>query len=529
MPVKSLYPDLDIPDIDLFTFLFDRKDRPYADTTVLFRDSDSDRSYTYEALKSSAIDFGKGLRAIYGWKRGDILFLCTPNCIDTPVIIWGNTWAGGITSPANPEYTVRELAWQMKDSGAKIVVTQAPYLDKVREACERVGIPSDHILLINKEQDPTGRHKHFTSVRNTTSAVRFRQAKATNPAKGIAFLMYSSGTTGLPKGVMLSHRNIIANVLQIEYAGGGNLTSAGGDKLLACLPFFHIFGLTSILHQTVRTGFQTVVMPRYDIRKWCEVVQTHRITFVYVVPPIVVALAKHSIVSQYDLSSIKMMNSGAASLMRELIEAVYTRTGIPTKQGYGLTETSPSTHTQPCGEWQISLGSVGKMLPNLEARFMDVEEEGTEKTGGSKEVVPGEPGEIYLRGPNIFLGYWKRPEETRLCLSDDGWFRTGDVGFQDAQGDLYITDRVKELIKYKGFQVAPASLEAILTTHPAIDDAGVVGVWSQKLMTEVPRAYVVKRAAAEGWSEVRRQDPEEREWKDLAQITATQSGSRESK
>ncbi|PVH73213.1 acetyl-CoA synthetase-like protein [Cadophora sp. DSE1049] len=500
MPVKSLYPDIDIPNVDLFTFLFERKDRPYADEKRLFQDSETNRAYTYASLKSTALEFGKGLRAILSWKKGEVLALYTPNSIDIPAIIWGTSWAGGVISPANPGSTVQELVAQLKDSGARALITQAPYLKAAMEACAQVGIASDEIILIGDERDPTNRIKHFTSIRNTTGAHRFRKAKI-NAAKDLAFLMYSSGTTGLPKGVMLSHRNIVANVLQIEHAINGNLScsgeldGSGGDKLLACLPFFHIFGLTSVLHHTVRTGFVTVVMPQFEIKNWCRIVQTEHITFSYIVPPIMVLLATHPSAEGFDLSSLKMLNSGAAPLTRELIEAVYRRTRIPSKQGYGLTETSPSTHTQPWEEWDKSMGSVGKMLPNMEAKYVPVAAPDQEvtSTDASVEVPVGVPGELYLRGPNIFLGYWKQAELTRNCITEDGWFRTGDVGFQDENGDFYITDRVKELIKYKGFQVAPASLEGLLAASPLVNEAAVIGVWSKELETEVPRAYIVRK------------------------------------
>lgn len=457
-------------------------------------------------MKTAALDFGKGLRAVYGWKKGEVLALYTPNNIDIPAVIWGTAWAGGITSPSNPGSTIKELVTQLKDSGARALVTQAASLEKATEACSQVGIDSDHIILIGEDRDPTSRCKHFTSIRNVTGAHRFRPAKI-NPAKDLAFLMYSSGTTGRPKGVMLSHQNIIANVLQIERAASGNLksgsdiTRVGGDKLLACLPFFHIFGLTSILHHTVRTGFLTLVMAQFEIQRWCQIVETHRVTFSYIVPPIMVLLAKHPAVDKYNLGSLRMLNSGAAPLTKDLIEAVYARTHVPSKQGYGLTETSPSTHTQPWEEWDKSIGSVGKMLPNLEAKFMTIiktpdEDEHATSNATPVEVAPGEVGELYLRGPNVFIGYWKQPAETRRCLSDDGWLRSGDIGFEDTDGNFYITDRVKELIKYKGFQVAPASIESLLAAHPLVDEAAVIGVWNSELATEVPMAFITRKGGA---------------------------------
>ncbi|KAL4888955.1 hypothetical protein BDV59DRAFT_187603 [Aspergillus ambiguus] len=494
MPVSSPYPSVDIPDVDLWTFLFERKDRPFPDDNIIYRDADTQRYYTYKTLKDTALEFGKGLKATYDWRKGDVLALYTPNSIDTPVVMWGTHWAGGVISPANPAYTVEELAFQLKNSGARALATQRANLPTATAAAKQVGIPESHIMLLGDERDPEGKIKHFTSVRNISRATRYRRTKI-DPAKDLSFLVYSSGTTGVPKGVMLSHRNIVANSLQLAAGESGHLTWNGGpdgkgDRVLAFLPFFHIYGLTCLVHQTLYQGYQLIVMQRFDLEQWCAHVQNYRVSFSYVVPPVVLLLGKHPVVDKYDLSSLRMMNSGAAPLTQELVEAVYARIKVGIKQGYGLSETSPTTHTQPWEEWRSSIGSVGKLLPNLEARYMTMPEDGSEP----REVPVGEVGELYMRGPNIFLGYHNNPTATAECLSADGWFRTGDVGYQDKDSNFYITDRVKELIKYKGFQVAPAELEGILVDNEAIDDVAVIGVESQAHGTEVPLAYVVRSA-----------------------------------
>jgi 4-coumarate--CoA ligase len=238
----------------------------------------------------------------------------------------------------------------------------------------------------------------------------------------------------------------------------------------------------------MHAGLTLIVMSKFDLAKFCSHIQTHRITFVYVVPPVVLQLGKNPIVDQYDLSSIRMMNSGAAPLTKELVEAVYSRLKIPIKQGYGLSETSPTTHTQPWETWRKYIGSVGRLLPNQTAKYMSPDE---------KEVPAGETGELWLKGPNVFLGYLNNPEGTKNALTPDGYFKTGDVGHQDAEGNFYITDRVKELIKYKGFQVPPAELEGILISHPDIDDVAVIGIDDKEQATEVPRAYVVPKKGVE--------------------------------
>lgn len=214
-------------------------------TTVIYLDPDTNRSYTYAQVRATALDFGKGLKANWGWKRGDVLALFTPNCIDTPPIMWGAHWAGGILSPANPGYTAAELAFQLEDAGAKALVTQKPFLETAREACKIAGIDEDRIILMGDEKDETARFKHFSSIKNFSGTSRFRKAKI-DPKKDLAFLVYSSGTTGHPKGVMLSHTNIVSNVLQSANAGDYQLTWTGqkdgqGDKILAFLPFFHIY------------------------------------------------------------------------------------------------------------------------------------------------------------------------------------------------------------------------------------------------------------------------------------------------
>ncbi|KAH7401918.1 4-coumarate-CoA ligase-like protein [Phaeosphaeria sp. MPI-PUGE-AT-0046c] len=489
MPSESKYPSLQIPDVDLWAFLFERKDKPFPDDKVIYYDPYSKRSYTFAQVKDAATNFGKGLKHLWDWQKGDVLALYTPNCIDTPAITWGCHWAGGVLSPANPNYTVEELAFQLKDSGARAIVTQLPFIKNAQEAAKKVGIPLDKVIIMGDQRDPTHKAKHFTSIVNTAGSAKYRRTKAKNPAEDLAFLVYSSGTTGHPKGVMLTHRNIVANTMMIKVAEGGNLQPTGGptgegDKLLAFLPFFHIYGLTCLIHQSLFSGLQLVVMPKFDLEDFCRFIQDLKVTFAYVVPPVVLLLGKHPVVSKYDFSSIRMMNSGAAPLTRELVETVNKRLGVPVKQGYGLSETSPTTHTQPWADWDKTIGSVGTMLPNQTAKYMSPEE---------KEVPIGEVGELWIKGPNVFKGYLNNPEGTAHALTADGYFKTGDVGYQDKDANFYITDRVKELIKYKGFQVPPAELEGILVSHPNVLDCAVIGLYDKEQATEIPRAYVVPK------------------------------------
>ena len=459
---------------------------------VIYTDAETNRSHTYAQVKSLASGFGNGIRATWGWQKGDVMGVFTPNNIDVPVITWGVLWAGGICSPANPAYSAEELAFQLKDSGAKALTTQESLLETAVEAADRVGIPRNRIILIDDGHDESVRFKHFTSIQAPSGASPDRTVQM-DSNNDLAFLVYSSGTTGLPKGVMLTHRNIVANVLMGKAIEATNLTWNGrakdeGDKILGFLPFFHIYGLTCLIHFTMFNGLTMVVMAKFDIEKFCAIVQDRKITFAYIVPPVVLLLGKHPVVDKYDLSSLRMLNSGAAPLTRELVDAVHARLKVPVKQGYGLSETSPTTHTQPWEDWYKTIGSVGKLFPNMTAKFMSPDGE---------ELAAGETGELWVQGPNVFRGYHNNPEGTRACLTSDGFFQTGDVGHVDADGNFYITDRVKELIKYKGFQVPPAELEGQLLSHPAVNDVAVIGIYKEDLASEVPMAYVVTKSGVE--------------------------------
>lgn len=282
-------------------------------------------------------------------------------------------------------------------------------------------------------------------------------------------------------------RNVASNVVMLNSSERGNL-SWKSDRILAFLPFFHIYGLSCLLHYSMYSGRPLVVMERFDLVQFCELIQKHKITYTYLVPPVILLLAKHPIIDQYDLSSLRMLNCGAAPLTEELVNSVYSRIKVPVKQGYGLSETSPVTHTQTWDSWRDKIGAVGPLLPNQEIKYLSLD---------GKELALGETGEICIRGPNVMLGYLNNPQATAACMTADGFFKTGDVGHEDKDGHLYITDRVKELIKYKGFQVPPAELEGKLVSHPLIDDVAVIGVYDPKIASEAARAYVVLKPGVE--------------------------------
>jgi 4-coumarate--CoA ligase len=242
-------------------------------------------------------------------------------------------------------------------------------------------------------------------------------------------------------------------------------------------------------------------MQRFDLEQFCRIIQEHKITLAYVVPPVVLLLAKHPIVDKYNLSSLRMMHSSAASLTEDLVKMNHKRLGVPIKQGYGLTECSPGVATQAWESWNKPIGSAGNLLPSLTIKIMD--------PTGTTEVPTGTEGEIWLSGPNVFKGYWRNPAATAQSITPDRYYRTGDIGYIDSSKNIYITDRVKELIKYNGFQVAPAQLEGLLLGHPAVNDVAVIGVYSELRATELPRAYIVP---AQGVKTGKKLEGEVSEW-----------------
>jgi acyl-CoA synthetase (AMP-forming)/AMP-acid ligase II len=285
---------------------------------------------------------------------------------------------------------------------------------------------------------------------------------------------------------MLTHRQIATNLAQLQPL----ITAGPGDRVLAVLPFFHIYGLTALMNAPLRQGATVVVLPRFDLETFLAAIQNHRITGLYVAPPIVLALAKHPMVARYDLSSLKHVVSAAAPLDASLAAACSRRLGLPpVGQAYGMTELSPGTHVVPLDAMDDAPpGTVGKLVAGTEMRIVSLDDPG-------KDLGPGESGEILIRGPQIMKGYLGRPDATAAMIDEDGWLHTGDVGHVDEGGWLFVVDRVKELIKYKGFQVAPAELEALLLTHPGIADAAVIGVYDED-GNEVPHAHVVRQPSA---------------------------------
>lgn len=466
---NSPLPDVEIPDVPLTEYILERA-VALGDKPALI-DGPSGRTITYAQLDDSVRRFAGGLIA-HGLKPGDVVALMAPNIPEYAVVFHGAALAGCAITTINGTYTEREVHHQLTDSGAVVLVTVAPFLDVARAAIPDTDVTK--IVVIGEGGDDVD------SILEWLGEPLAQQVPVTGET--LVALPYSSGTTGVNKGVMLTHRNLVANVAQT--IGGAELRD--DEVSIAVLPFFHIYGMQVLMNCGLRVGATIVTMPRFDLEEFLRLHQDYGVTRSFVAPPIVVAFAKHPMVDQYDMSALEQVFSGAAPLSAELALEAGARLDCEVVQGYGMTELSPVSHlTVPGG---FKPGSVGVTAPNTATRIVDPE------TGDDLEE--NLDGEIWVYGPQVMTGYLHNEEATRECIDADGWLHTGDIGHIDSDGHLFVVDRLKELIKVKGFQVAPAELEALLLTHPAVADAAVVGRPDDQA-GEVAVAFVVLKPGQE--------------------------------
>ena len=473
MLFRSPYEDTTIPETPLTPFVLQHA-RELADKPALI-DGLSGRTITHGELYELVRRAAAGLAA-RGFQKGDVFTIFSPNLPEFAVAFHAVSLLGGIVTPINPLYTDDEVAFQLNDAGAKYLVTVPQLLDKAVEASGKSKVKE---IFVFGEAEGTAATP-FASLLESDGVV---PEVSVNPREDLVVLPYSSGTTGLPKGVMLTHYNLVSNLRQME----ATRFIDRDDTLVCVLPLFHIYGMVVILNMGLYTGATIVMMPRFELEDFLRVLQDYRVTLAHIVPPIVLTLMKNPLVNEYDLSSLKTMFSGAAPLGESVSRACVERFGCVIKQGYGMTETSPVTHGTPYEKEKAKFGSVGMCIPNTLCRVVDLE------TGA--ELEAHQKGEIWVRGPQVMKGYLNRPEATAQTVDAEGWLHTGDIGYADEEGHFYIVDRLKELIKYKGFQVAPAELEAILLTHPAVADAAVIPSPDEEA-GEIPKAFVVLKAEA---------------------------------
>ncbi|MFK7989733.1 MAG: AMP-binding protein [Sandaracinaceae bacterium] len=435
-----------------------------------FIDGPSGRTVSYGAFATQVRKMAGGLKA-RGVGPGTTWALMSPNVPEYAVVFHGLAYAGATVTTLNPTYGAEEIAFQLKDSGASAIVTVGLFLEVAKAAAEQAGI--EEVFLIGPGDAP--------SVTTLMGEPLDAQVPV-DLEKDVVVLPYSSGTTGFPKGVMLTHHNLVANIEQTAK----HLMVGEGEPVFAVLPFFHIYGMQVLMNFMLAHGATIVTAPRFDMVQMLELTQTHKITRLFLVPPIVLGLAKHPIVDKYDMSSVRQIFSGAAPLGGEIAEAAAKRLDCAVGQGYGMTELSPVSHA--VREDDYKAGSVGTLVANTEARLVDPE--------SGNDVGVGERGEVWIRGPQVMLGYLNNEEATKITIDEDGWLHTGAIGVVDDDGHTFIVDRLKELIKVKGFQVAPAELEALLITHDEVGDVAVIGVPDEEA-GELVKAFIVRAAGSE--------------------------------
>lgn len=480
MPFRSPRPDVEIPDLTLYDLLFASL-APEDLGKVAVVDGATGAETTYGALRDQ-VDAIAGALAARGVGIGDVVALHSPNSPAFVAAFHGILRAGATATTVNALATGHEIAGQLEDSGARTLLTVSPLLSAAEEGAEAAAIPSERVIVLD------GAEGHESLADLLASGAAAPEVHV-DPSTHLAVLPYSSGTTGRPKGVMLTHRNLVANVAQ-----SASLVGVGPeDRVLAVLPFFHIYGMTVLLDLALLQRATLVTMARFELPEFLRIVQDQRCTFVFIAPPIAVALAKHPLVEEFDLSSVTTVFSGAAPLDGEIGGAVARRLECSVRQGYGMTEMSPVSQLIPVGGDHMPLSSVGITVPNMECMLQDP---------ATREEIPvpstgvSEPGELCCKGPNVMVGYLGNEQATSMTIDEDGWLHTGDIATVTAEGVVSLIDRLKELIKYKGYQVAPAELEATLLAHPQIADAAVVG-GQDDAGQEVTKAFVVLQEGAE--------------------------------
>jgi acyl-CoA synthetase (AMP-forming)/AMP-acid ligase II len=455
--------------------------RRHGEKTALI-DTSSGRRFTYAEYGENVERLARGFVAA-GLRPGEVVAIFLANSWEFAVAYHAATLAGGIPTLLNPTYREREVRYQLDNSGAVFLITDGPFLKDINLS----GLPA--LRRIFAIRQPASQAEDFSLLLQPTTA---SLPQPSGPSyETVAALPFSSGTTGLPKGVMLSHHNLVANVYQILGPNAAPFIPA--DMMLCFLPLYHIYGLTVGLSLTLTLGATLVLMPRFDMPKLLALLQQERVTMMPMVPPAINALCQAAEAGNFpEQHCVRWIKSGAAPLAPELARRLTDLTGITVNQGYGMTEASPVTHVGYNSPPEMNRpASIGQPLALTECRVLDAND---------REVAAGEPGELVMRGPQIMLGYWKDPAATAAVLRD-GWYFSGDIVRVDEDDFFYVLDRRKEMIKYKGFPVAPAEVEAVLLEHPAVRDCGVVAKPDADA-GEIPCAFVVLRPGHESSSKL---------------------------
>jgi acyl-CoA synthetase (AMP-forming)/AMP-acid ligase II len=453
--------------------------RRHGEKTALV-DASCGRRLGYAEYGETVENLARGLIAA-GLRRGEVIGIFLANSWEFCAAYHAATLAGGIPTLLNPSYREREFRYQLGNSGAALLITDGAHINGVSLA----SLPNLRRVFCIREQGSGA--EPFAQLLKPVSATL--PAPDQPSQKTLAALPYSSGTTGLPKGVMLSHRNLVANIYQL--LGPGAVTITASDNILCFLPLYHIYGLNVMLNPALLMGATLVLMPRFNVGQLTSLLIEESITMMPLVPPAVNALCVAAEAGEFPKNhSVRWVKSGAAPLAPDLPRRFTALTGILVRQGYGMTEASPVTHVGYLEPELYRPDSIGHSLAQTDCRVIGVENLAAD-AATEAEVSEGEPGELVMRGPQFMQGYWNEPDATAAVLRD-GWYWSGDVVTRDSEGFYRVVDRRKEMIKYKGFPVAPAEVEAVLLEHPAVRECGVVGR-PDAAAGEIPVAFVALR------------------------------------
>jgi 4-coumarate--CoA ligase len=465
-----------IPDnVPFHQFLFEKCDE-HAHRTAL-TEFLTGRSYTYSQLKENSVRVASALHRL-GFRKGDVVTSFSSNNIDISVLMLACASLGLVYSAANPTFTADDLSRQLEHSGSLAVFTLLQLADTVKGA-----LANRQFTHKVKNVFVFGKSPGFQPFENLLedNGKAFPDVDI-NAREDVFTLPYSSGTTGMPKGVMLTHHNILANCIQMNES----VRLGVEEHVLGLLPLYHIYGMVIMQYCALGNGSHLITLPKFDPEDFLKCLQDAKIETANLVPSIINFMAKHPMVSKYDLTSLRRVFCAAAPLgegvTREFLQR-HTH-GVKLTQGYGLTETSPATNVDTSYK---AYGSIGTLLVNTLGKMIDLDTK--------KSLGPGEQGEYCIKGPQVMKGYLNNQKATDEMVQPDGWLHTGDIGYYTKEGNVYITDRIKELIKYKGSQVPPAELEALLLEHESIADVAVVGIPDERA-GELPKAFVVRKNKA---------------------------------
>ncbi|EFX67408.1 hypothetical protein DAPPUDRAFT_203687 [Daphnia pulex] len=484
--VTSPYGDCDLHDMTMVQKIFESAGR--WPNKIALECGITGRKYTYEMTCQLIRRFGSALTRME-YKKGEVFGIISPNIPEFPIVLYGASGAGMPVSLVNPTFTAEEMARQLSAVGATALFGVAPMAETLKQVARLCPVIR-HIILLGPPLE---------------GAVSFQQMaqdsgdlfNETLDAEDVFLLPHSSGTSGLPKSVMLSHFNMTSNVMQFLQPGGTNhqvATTNYQDTYICLLPFFHAYGITLLMNTGFQTGAKLVTLPQFEVQSYLKAIDDHKPTAMHVVPPLATLLAQHPALKVESLSQMHTIFCGAAPLGVQTSVKLLERLNNPNlslQEGYGLSETSPGVLMAPLGN--TKLGSCGAPISRSKAKVINHEI-------GDQALGPYQHGELYVSGPQVMKGYWNNPKATEEMIDGEGWLRTGDVAYYDDDGNFYIVDRLKELIKVKGLQVAPAELEDVLTSHPAVGEVAVIGIPDEHA-GELPRAYVVKKPGMESVSD----------------------------